>query len=201
MSIATNFYRVTILSSGLSTVTPGNGFIELLRAWENPNYNALPSKAPNGPIPGTDIPSSVLNGTSKARGNYRWHQIRKNLSLACSPSYFGDQTDQLGTPGTIDNPPTRIDFTVGYDRVGSLQVYDDLNPGAILVGAAAVKRSIAIVLANTYNVVWDVLDPTFDVNSHRIQGARAVALTVGALANNLTAAEAVITVTQITGID
>jgi len=192
------FFRVAIIDTGFSTTAPADGFIELLPVWQDPAYDANPSKPP---VAGTDIPTDLSFGLAKARGLFRWNQIKQNISMACVPFFMGNVTDQTGINGTIDSPPTEIQFTVGYYQSSYLKTDDELVPGTELVGALALKRFIARTLSSSYNGILSVLNPEFDDSSTRITGIQMLNVTADAPESDLATAEANVTVTKIIGIN
>lgn len=191
------YFRVEVVNTGFSTTAPNNGFIDDKRVWQ---YSGFSSSAPY--TPGTTIPTNLVTSQKKARGYLRWEQLRKNVGNLGSVSVFNN-VDPTG--GTIDNSPTEIDFTVGYDYVDSLIVDDETSPGTNLSGTAAISRLIARVFAYSYTALVPIFHPELDPQN-RPYNIRYEFITAGppapgaSVSARLTAAEANITVTQVADI-
>jgi len=199
MSVDRIFFRVSIVDTGFSTSAPADGFIDNTKVWEESAF------APNG-TPGTAVPTDATAGKRKARGAYRWKLLQNHLADGQVIAYFGNVDDTAGTDGTIDSPPDRLDFTVGYDKeLTDLRTDDELNPGDQLTGVNAVKRMAARAFCYNYNVNLEWYDPTHDASSRdagvvvTTEDVDAVAAG-GTLALKITDAEANITVTRVANV-
>ena len=198
MSVNRIFFRVSIVDTGFSTVAPADGFIDNSEVWGETGFSP-------GGVPGTAVPTTQALGLAKARGYYRWTLLQNHLQDGRFVSFFGNVDDTAGTDGTIDNPPDRLDFTVGYDfPLTDIETNDELNPGDQLSGVAAITRMAARVFCYDYNTNLEWYDMT--EAGGRDAGVKITTEDVdapavgGTLALKITDAEANITCTQISNI-
>lgn len=199
MSVDRIFFRVSIVDTGFSTSAPADGFIDNSKVWQESAF------VPGG-TPGTAVPTNATAGKLKGRGAYRWKLLQNHLADGQTIAYFGNVDDAASTDGTIDAPPDRIDFTVGYDKeLTDLRTDDELNPGTQLTGVDAVKRMAARVFCYNYNVNLEWYDPTADAASRdagvvvTTEDVDAVAAG-GTLALKIADAEANVSVTQVSNV-
>jgi len=198
MSFDRIFFRVSIVDTGFSTTAPADGFIDNTHVWEESGF------APEG-TPGTAVPTNDVAGKRKGRGAYRWKLLQNHLQDGQVVAYFGNVDDSQSTNGTIDNPPDRIDFTVGYDKeLTDIHTDDELNPGDQLTGVNAVRRMAARVFCYNYNTNLYWYDPTKSnardagqVITEEDVDADAVG---GTLTLRITDAETNVTVTQVVNV-
>lgn len=191
MSINRIFFRVSVVDTGFAA----DGFLDNQKVWEE-------SAFVSGGTPGTQVPTNEAAGLIKARGSYRWKLLQNHLADGQVIAYFGNVDDTAGVDGTIDAPPSRLDFTVGYDKeLTDIRTNDELNPGDQLFGTAAIQRMTARALCYDYNANLSYYDPTESGGRDAgivIKPVEVNAVAVGAdLAAKITDAEANITCTQI----
>lgn len=187
------YYSVSIVDTGFQTTGPNDGFIDNTKVWDESAYVYRGT-------PGTAVPTNKAAGLAKARGYWRFQQLKRYMSEA-PLNFFGNVTTP-GTDGTIDAPPDRIDFEVGYDRAADyIQTYDENDGTTILTGAAAVKRMAARVFVRDHNASIEHYDPTESGgldNGIEMKMEDIGIVAAGAdLAARITDAEANITVTEL----
>jgi len=178
-------YRIVI--TGTTLPAPADGFIDGTRI-----EHYLPRTG--------EFPAGLTYDLCKAkrRANLRFMQVVANLDLIANVYVTAVEAPDA----SATTAPSSLTLDVAVERGdGVLLTPDELNPGQTLTGAAALKRAVARAL------IWahegrniDVLDPTpsparGNTNEARRVGHRIEPLAVGALANDLTAAEALVTVT------
>lgn len=148
-------------------------------------------------------PTTKDQSVTKERANSRFDMLVQNLSIAGN-LYVNNAT---ATGANAITAPTRLDFTVEVERGDSvLSTKDENNAGQTLTGAAAIKRYVARSLISRRDSDFaEYYDPTKNdavvangatVSASRM-GNRIDKIVVGALANTIAEAEAVITVTKI----
>lgn len=186
--MASTFYSVSI--SILINGPTGDGFID------NKTINAYRA---DGSEP-TDVAASI----AKERANQRYAMMIAKLQLIANFYISGIDT----TGADANEAPPVFAFTLESEHGDECIVTDDeLTPGAKLTSTAAIKRAIARMLTTTmYSDYQEYYDPTSEpgvgvegaptANAVRF-GSRIDFVEVGKLANNLTAAEAVISVTKL----
>ena len=120
-----------------------------------------------------------------------------------TPAYFGSWF----TTGNQDGNAavTTLQFTVGYntvDWVTTTATSSEPNPGTVLTGEAAVKRSVARALTRIISSNRNVFDPTlqtYGVQTDRPNAARVTYITAEPwdTVANIATIENNITVTQV----
>lgn len=186
MSIST-FYRVSI--SGVTAAAPSDGFIDN-RTIER--YRAM------GATPGL----TVAHTRAKERANIRYEYIVANLGLMAN--CYVDNVD--APSATASAAPTSFAFTCEVERGDEvLSTQDELVAGARLTGTQAIRRCVARALIMSKTDATEYYDPTTttapgNTTAAVRMGPRIEPITVGSLAANLTAAEALITVTKIANV-
>jgi hypothetical protein len=144
-------------------------------------------------------PSTLTASLNKERANMRWQQIVNYLGSLISPVFLGDFIRTGNYDGSA--PVTTLQWSVAYDRPDYLTVPDVLNPGAVLVDTAAVKRLVATALTwsvnNTNQEIFDPTIMTFADNCSRPNPARIMNLTSAALDTSIANLEANLTVTLV----
>lgn len=176
------YYRVQISGSGLGGTAPNDGFID--------------NKEPKEYDP---MPTTLENSKKKERGNIRYKEIIRQLSINISPVSYTPRN--INAPGRDNNtPPTDFDFTVVFSRPEYLRTEDEKNPGTFLTGTNAIKRYIARALTITRTDNVELFDPkTQTVGSTTVytNPQQILEITTGSIAANLSTAEGNITVTEI----
>ena len=152
----------------------------------------------------TTVPTDFTASENKRRGNLRYEYVIQSLQLMGN-IYVESVAAAGGDANTI---PTTVTMTVIAERGDDiLFTPDENNSGATLTGADAIKRCVAraLIEARVARLI-DVYDPTASAPKYTSTattpsvprvGNRVEYFDVGALANNLTTAEAAITVTQL----
>ena len=141
--------------------------------------------------------------TDKERGNYRYKAILQAVQ-AMGNLYVSDIELTGGSPAAA---PTKVAFTLTAERGdGMLITADENNAGQELTGAAAIERCIArALIQGRQNLMCDIFDSTTTTapkngatSTTAVRtGPRVTTINIAALANNLTTAEAAITVTKL----
>lgn len=185
-----NVYDITIAAAGLGGAAPADGFID-----NKTSYGYMDT--------GGDAPDTLANAKAKMRANRRY----KNLIMQIQAMTNCYVTTVTKTGGTADAAPTVITIRVEVEHGDeALKTYNiETAPTVLLTGAAALKRVAArsLLIAETRNI--EVYDPTVvpgrmidgAANAGQARGPVINIETIGALAANITAAEAAITVTKI----
>jgi hypothetical protein len=149
-------------------------------------------------------PSTTNSSISKVRGNQRFQMIVQQLGLLANVWL----TNVVTVGADANTAPTQISFIATSEHGdGPLYTADELNPGQFLTGASAVQRCIARAMCTNYtNDYQEYYNPTSTqavgncgaLTSNAVRYGETVGqVVIGALANNLTAAQAAITVTKI----
>lgn len=179
-------FLVTI--AGVTAAAPADGFID------NSSIEVLMA------APGATLPTTFAQSQAKERGNVRFGFLQQQLQFEGN-IYISDIVAAGSDPVT---QPTSFVFHATMEREeANYQVHDENNPGQFLTGPAAVKRLVARALIEGRDVVRAMYDPTQTVpvsgfaGAYSRQVARTETLTVAKLAANLTAAEALVTVTRL----
>jgi hypothetical protein len=143
-------------------------------------------------------PAAYVTSTNKERAVMRWEHI-VNAVIDLVDSVTLNAVTKSGQPdgnGVINS----ISFALSYDRAYYLSTPDELNPGATLTGAAAIKRQIARSLTATLTRNRIIFDPTitqFGDNCARANPSQVVQLTAAPLDTNISTLEGNITVTAV----
>jgi len=148
-------------------------------------------------------PTTLALSENKDRANLRYNQIVMELENMATPAYFGSWF----TTGNQDGNAavTTLQFTVGYntvDWVTTTATSSEPNPGTVLTGEAAVKRSVARALTRIISSNRNVFDPTlqtYGVQTDRPNAARVTYITAEPwdTVANIATIENNITVTQV----
>lgn len=187
MAILSSFYTVSI--NTLTGPPNSDGFIDHTKIEQ---YMATGA-----------APTTVAQSLTKERANIRFDLLNQNLSLSGN-IYVNNP---VATGGNATTSPTNFAFTAHVERGDSiLSTADETSPGTTLTGAAALKRFVArALLTSSTNDQQEYYDPTptgaltangATVSAIRV-GSRIEKVTAGKLANTVSEAEAVITVTKI----
>ena len=143
-------------------------------------------------------PSTYVISTNKERALMRWeHVVNGVIDLVDSVTL--NSVTKSGQPDG-NGSVLSISFLVSYDRAYYLKTPDELNPGAFLTGAAAIKRQIARALTHTLTRNRIIFDPTmlqYGENCARPNPSQVVQLTAGPLDTSITNLEGNITVTAL----
>lgn len=184
--MASTSYYVTI--SSLSQASPGDGFIDMKKVEQ---YRSE----------GSDV-TTYAQAQAKERANQRFQLMVNKLQLLGN-LYVSNVT---ATGANASTAALSFTFNLTSEHGDEcLATPDEDTPGVTLTGNVAIKRAIARSLSTTVtNDYQEVYDPTSTAGKGTYPTANAVrfgsrieALTVGAAANNLTAAEAAISVTKL----
>lgn len=129
-------------------------------------------------------PSTLQQSIDKTLANSRWQMVINQLEIFSTPFLMNDL---LGT-GNYDGsaPLTTLSFTVGYEHPDQISTEDELNPGTVLTGTAAIKRAVARGLTASYTGNFKVFDPTTETRgSYAIRGnpSRIMTLTADGIAS------------------
>lgn len=177
------FYQVEI--QGVTAASPRNGFID-------------PTKIEQYMEAGS-IPATYEQCEAKERANMRYETLIAKLQ-----QFTNIYVTEITTPGANSvTEPSKLTFKAEIEHGDeSLVTQDELSPGSYLTGAAALKRAIArslIVGREDFGETYDPTPSTAPENSMNVprRGVRIARIEFGALANNLTAAELLVTVTSI----
>ncbi len=180
-----SIYDVVI--TGASGAAPNNGFIDPKTV-----YSYMENA--------DSTPANYANSLAKSRANHR----HKNLigTLFDNPVMKIVSITPGGSP-TSDVAPSNLTVRVEVDGISVVTTRDENNSNAILTGVAAVKRIFARPLIRVSTAVgMEVYDPTQsgapgNTTQYARTGPRFVAETVGYVYSTLTAAEAAVSVTQV----
>lgn len=168
---------------------PADGFVDYKNSNQYITFDAT------GQVTGR--PASLDNGKAKARAFYRYKQI---INICGFSVNILKLTNQATEGADADTAPTKITFTIVYDKPSYLRTDDELNAGAQLTGADCVKRWIARALSNQYESMELIFDPTpSTVNAYIVRGPITDDLIVGSL-GDISTIESNITVT-LSGVD
>lgn len=188
MTSFSTFYRVTI--AGVTAAAPADGFID------NGTVERYLAEAP---MPGG---FSFAQAVAKERANVRYDMVVAQMGLMANL-----YVDNITKPAAAANAaPSSFAFTVEVERGDTvLDTHDELNSGARITGANAIRRCVARALVLTKDDFADIYDPTAtpapgNTTVAARMGVRIQRITVGALFANLAAAEAGITVTKIANV-
>lgn len=191
MPLSSEFYNVTI-TNDVSNASPADGFIDNLTIQQ---YDLNFETTPMG------LTYELCQ--AKRRGNLRYREIINQLHLV---------TNCFVPPATITSDATPVaeastfSLQLWVERGGSLVTADELNPGEWLSGADCITRCVARALIADLFVEIDVVDPTSTQSvpntttsvprfGPRIE--KASDFEVGAYADDLVTAEALVAVTQL----
>ncbi len=176
-------YKVTI--TPFTTSAPNqNGFID----------NRLVQQY--GLIPGLTFDQCQ----DKRRANLRWSDIMESLALDANPTF----QNITATGADVDSPATSFYFEVIYTAAGMPAT---VRNGITLTGVDCIQQWVAEALVTDSSDQCEVFDPTMTeeiaekfhtdgvVASHIAVGPRFMILSVGRLADTVSAAKAHITVT------
>lgn len=179
-------YRVVI--EGVNLPAPSDGFID---------HNTVERYMADG-----SAPSSYNSSVAKERANRRYEFLHQALQIEANV-YITD----ISTPGgSVDEAPSSFEFTAVVERGdGVLVTEDELNPGQVLEGEAALVRWIArSLIQSRASAPGDIYDPTETPARGYNEGVMAVRrgvriekIDVGALAETIENAEALITITKL----
>jgi hypothetical protein len=185
------FYRVSIANA--TAAAPQNGFVDHTSV---ERYLA-DAAAPAG--------FDAADSQAKERGNLRFENIMASLGVMATYRL----SNIVATGATADTEANPFAFTVEFELGDDvLYALDELNSNAVMTGAAAIRRWVArgLMVGGTSGttVMFDYYDPT-DVDlvgttGTAPRGQRQVRLALRPPVANLTAAEALVTVTKITNI-
>lgn len=141
--------------------------------------------------------------TDKERGNYRYKAVLQSVQ-SMGNLYAVSTEVPDGSPAAA---PTKLVITFLVERGdGMLITADENNEGQELVEAAAIKRCVARALIQSrQNLACDIYDSTSTTgpkdggtSTTAVRtGPRVTTINVAALADNLTTAEAAITVVKL----
>lgn len=185
-----NVYDITIAAAGLGGAAPADGFID-----NKTSYGYMDTSG--------DAPDTLANAKAKMRANRRFKNVIMQLH-AMTNCYLVSVTK---TGGTADTAPTQIVLRVDVEHGDdALKTFDIENaPTTLLTGAAALERCVAraLIISETRNS--EFYDPTVvagrdidgDANAGTARGTVLNIETIGALAANIAAAEAAITVVKV----
>ena len=171
-----NYFNISIDASGLGGAAPSDGFIDSM----NPRtYSET-----------VGYPTTTSGSLAKTRAFLRWKEILQEVGLMIETLYTLDINAVGATP---DLAASSISFTFVFDRPDYLYTADELNAGATLTGAAAIKRAVARAMCATTLHRTAIFDPSAVKNYEE----QVVDVNVGPLATSIPMAEANITVVQV----
>lgn len=147
-------FKVEISGSGLDESSEEKkGFLDNKRVNEYEDFNIAKQ-----PIEGETIDQYK----AKARGYIRWKQMCYNISQG-GIYYFGEVKAEGADHIT---QPSSIEFLVGYEQFDGMLIEDELNEGEILSGMDALKRRIALALADKLTINDEYFNNTIDVRNN-----------------------------------
>lgn len=184
------FYRVSIANA--TATAPQDGFVD---ATTIEQYIAA---AGVGSL-------TKAQSVAKERANLRWENIVASLGVmaTCKVSNI------VASAADIDSEATTFAFTVEFELGDSiLHALDELNSDAVLTGAAAIKRWVSrgLMVGGTSGttVMFDYFDNTsvdlVGTSGTAPAGQRQEYLVLRPPVANLTAADALVTVTKISNV-
>jgi hypothetical protein len=179
-------YRVTINGSAAPTTAPNEGFIDNLKIQD---YMAQ----------GATAPTTLDQTTAKERANWRFKFLQQQLQYDANV-YI---SETVSTGGSATAQPTSFVFTAVVERGDDVLFTRDENGDQDLTGTDALIRWVARALVESRtSVLCDIWDPTKAVTAGNTQpqarfGERIMSIGVGPVANNLTAATALVSVTKL----
>lgn len=108
-------------------------------------------------------PSTLANSTSKEQSNMRWQLIVNSLESLATPFKMGE----VSVAGNYDGnaAPTSTSFTISFeyvDQISTIEQAGEPNPGNVLYGEAAIKRSVARALVSSYTTNRKLFNPVLD---------------------------------------
>lgn len=175
----------SVVIAGVVAAAPGDGFID---------HTPIERYMADG-----SFPTTFAHSQAKERANTRFSFLQQQLQFEGNVY----MTALTATGGSATAAPSEFTFTGTTER-DYLIINDELTPGATLTGVDAMTRLAARALIIGRTVVRAMYDPTETLPvdgplsvSYERGIARTESLTVAALAANLTAAEALVTVTEI----
>lgn len=160
-------FKIEISGADLDESTEEKkGFLDNKKVNEYDDFDILEQ-----PIEG----ETVDQYKAKARGYIRWKQMCYNISQG-GIYYFGE-VEAEGADHIAQ--PTKMTFLVGYEQFDGMVIADELNDGAVLSGVEALKRRIALALADTFKVNDEYFNNTIMVNNNtlRVTGAADYTIT------------------------
>lgn len=144
------------------------------------------------------LPDTLAKSLDIERANMRWEAVVRGVSTTIHPLFTADI---VTTGRTVDTPATNIKFTLPYDRPEFLDTENETPAPDRLTGVAAIKRFVARELIRDVVTNREVFNPELSpVPDEQKLGPQILEVTAAAAAANLTAAEAKITVTEITNL-
>ena len=164
-------FKIEISGSGLDESTEEKkGFLDNKRVHEYDDFNIL-----NQPVEG----ETIEQYKAKARGYIRWKQMCYNISQG-GIYYFGNVNAEGADHIT---QPSKIEFMVGYEQFDGMLIADELNQGEILEGIDALKRRIALALADTLKINDEYFNNTVMVNNNTLRVTGAAEYTITSASN------------------
>ena len=179
-------YRVTINGASAPSSAPRDGFID------NKTIETYMGE-------GADAPTTLVQTTAKERANLRFKFLCQQLQL--EGNIYVE--DIVATGGSAVAAPTSYSFTAVAERGDDmLFTRDETANGASLTGTDALTRLLARALIQNRTIasmLWDPTKTTAPGNSTPAarHDQRLIAVEVGPVASNLTAASALITITKL----
>jgi hypothetical protein len=200
MSSNPSVYYISI--AGASGSAPNDGFVDPKKAEQ---YLANPIGADGINEASLDNFSgfTFANAQAKRRANIRYNEMVAQMGFVGN-MYICNVT---ATGASANTAASTLGFTVYVEHGdGSLNTWDELNPGALLTDPATVlARTISRALVENVVVQADILDPTPRVTEGTYgavvsvprYGVRYQSLAVGPVYADLSTANAAITVTPV----
>lgn len=168
------WYHITITI--LTAAAPANGFID--------------HRNPQDFGPG-NLPATRDLSLAKERGRMRYESMLQQLSFA---QHITRTLNIVATGADEDTEASVFELTVQYDRPEYVATEDEDNLGTILTDTDAVQRFVARMMVTDIIRNREIFDPTLTASNPK--GPEILEVTAGAIAANLAAAEAVITVIE-----
>ena len=164
-------FKVEIDGTNLDESTEDKkGFLDNKRVHEYDDFDILEQ-----PIEG----ETVDQYKAKALGYIRWKQMCYNISQG-GIYYFGEVEAEGADHIT---QPTKMTFLVGYEQFDGMVIADELNDGTVLEGIPALKRRIALALADTLKINDQYFNNTVMVNNNTLRITGAADYTVTSASN------------------
>lgn len=101
-------------------------------------------------------PETVELALAKSRAYLRWMNILDRITTTISPIDVRVVTNDA----TANTEATNFQFVMVTDRINSIVIEDEKNPGTFLTGADALGRFTAMALVDSFTKNTDVLIPT-----------------------------------------
>lgn len=178
-------YEIVITAVGAGGAAPADGFID--------------NKTIEQYMASGSLPTTLAQTTAKERANLRFDFLREQLQREANVYIL----EAVATGANATTAGTDFTLTVEVERGDSvLYTLDEGNGNAVLTEIDAITHWVARALVEERTTYGDTYDPTTASTAGNAtlaarRGIRLEQIVVGALAANLTAAKALVTVTKL----